>query len=191
MTSSGIYRYFASRDALLTELIIEVYAEAGERLAAAVERAGADAADPAARFALLARTLRSWAVAQPSDWALVYGSPVPGYVAPEDTVAPASSVTDQFIAVLAQMSALGKNDRDDGSGEGEAADVLAGIAELVRQQVPAATDVPVARVSRGVSAWLLVMGAISMELFGHLHQAVQDYERFFETVIANAISLLQ
>jgi len=37
---------------------------------------------------------------------------------------------------------------------------------------------------RGVTAWGGLLGAISLELFGHLHRAVVDYEAHFELIIA-------
>jgi hypothetical protein len=33
---------------------------------------------------------RGWALAHPHDWALIFGSPVPGYAAPHDTIRPAT-----------------------------------------------------------------------------------------------------
>src|SRR5262245_28862138 len=87
VVSSAIYRYFASRDELLTALIIDAYNSLGE----SIERA--DAAQPReelrARWLAVAHSVRDWALAQPHEYALIYGSPVPGYQAPRDTVGPA------------------------------------------------------------------------------------------------------
>src|SRR5205823_12105109 len=88
MVSSAIYRYFKSRDDLLTTLIIDGYNAVG----AAVEKAGA-ACPPenyAARWLAACRAVRDWALAHPHEYALVYGSPVPGYEAPEQPIEPAS-----------------------------------------------------------------------------------------------------
>src|SRR6516164_9808827 len=90
MVSSAIYRYFPSRDDLLTTLIIEGYNAVG----AAVEKA--DAAWPAGdyhgRWLAGCQAVRDWALAHPHEYALVYGSPVPGYEAPDQTIEPASRV---------------------------------------------------------------------------------------------------
>ncbi|GAA3680289.1 TetR/AcrR family transcriptional regulator [Streptomyces iranensis] len=80
MTGPALYRYFASRDELLTELITDTYRDLAETLAQAV----ADAA-PADRFRAMARALRDWAKRQPDRYLLIYGTPVPGYHAPPET----------------------------------------------------------------------------------------------------------
>src|ERR1700744_1305393 len=76
MVSSAVYRYFSSRDELLTALIIDGY----DALGAAVEKT--DAACPlddfAARRRAATNAARDWAVAHPHENALLYGSPVPG-----------------------------------------------------------------------------------------------------------------
>src|SRR5262245_66653849 len=72
MASSAVYRYVASRDDLLTRLIIDAYdslgaaAEAGE---AAVGRS-----DLTGRWAAVCVAVRSWALANPNEYALIYGS---------------------------------------------------------------------------------------------------------------------
>jgi AcrR family transcriptional regulator len=77
MVSSAIYRYFPSRDDLLTALIIDGYNAVGT----AVEKADAawPAEDYAGRWLAACRAVREWALAHPHEYALVYGSPVPAY----------------------------------------------------------------------------------------------------------------
>jgi AcrR family transcriptional regulator len=74
MASSAIYRYFASRDELLTALIIDAY----DALASAAE-AAASRADLPGRWLAACHAVRAWALANPHEYALIYGSPVPGY----------------------------------------------------------------------------------------------------------------
>jgi AcrR family transcriptional regulator len=89
MTTPALYRYFESRDALITELIIDAY----QALTRALEQA--DAATPsdayAARFRALARAYRDWAVAHPHEYALIYGTPIPGYHAPRERTVPVAA----------------------------------------------------------------------------------------------------
>src|ERR1043166_4451027 len=84
MVSSAVYRYFPSRDDLLTALIIDGYNAIG----AAVERADGACRrdDPHGRGLAACRAVRDWALAHPHEYSLVYGSPVPGYRAPEQTI---------------------------------------------------------------------------------------------------------
>lgn len=97
LVSSAVYRYVASRDELLTLLIIEAFDGLGEQ----VERAEAARAraDLHGRFSAVCTAVRSWALAHPHQWALVYGTPVSGYEAPESTIEPATRVS----AILARI----------------------------------------------------------------------------------------
>ena len=98
MASSAVYRYVASRDELLTKLIIDAY----DSLGAAAEsgEAAVDRADLLGRWTTICTTVRDWAIANPNEYALVYGSPVPGYVAPTDTIGPASRVSNLLVQLM-------------------------------------------------------------------------------------------
>ncbi|MCL4152005.1 UNVERIFIED_CONTAM: hypothetical protein GTU68_056789, partial [Idotea baltica] len=82
MASSAIYRYFASRDDLLTALIVDAYESVG--LVVEQANAGQSQSDYRGRFIAIGRSVRVWAQANPHEYALIYGSPVPGYAAPKD-----------------------------------------------------------------------------------------------------------
>src|SRR5690348_15569859 len=90
MVSSAFYRYFASRDDLLTALIIDAYDALGD--AAERAEAAADRADLRGRWLTTCRAVRGWALDHPPEYALIYGSPVPGYRAPQDTIPPATRI---------------------------------------------------------------------------------------------------
>lgn len=160
MVSSGIYRYVASRDDLLTALIIDAY----DQLGAVVEDAATARTTPGRRFLRACSATRLWAVAHPHDWALIFGSPVPGYQAPADTIAAATRVPAVLLGLAAQQ------DRDGGLLEhGPTPRVsrrLSTQAGRVRDAL--ATDLPDAAVVRCLAAWAMVNGIISFELFGQL-----------------------
>src|SRR3954451_1809568 len=98
MVSSAVYRYFPSRDDLLTALIVDAYDAVGT---AAEEAMAGAAGGIEQRWLVLARTLRRWAIDHPHDYALVYGSPVPGYRAPEGTIGPAARVSLVALRLVA------------------------------------------------------------------------------------------
>src|SRR5215470_16088728 len=85
MVSSALYRYYPSRDDLLTALIIDAYDAVGK----AAEDAVAAASGAGRKWAAACHAIREWALAHPHEYALLYGSPVPGYQAPQDTIGPA------------------------------------------------------------------------------------------------------
>jgi AcrR family transcriptional regulator len=105
MASSALYRYFRSRDELLTRLIIDAYDSLGA--AAEVREEPIDRDDLAARFTAICDAVRDWALDHPNEYALIYGSPVPGYVAPADTVQPAIRVTTLLLRIVVDAATAG------------------------------------------------------------------------------------
>ncbi len=105
MVSSAIYRYFSGRDELLTALIIEGY----DAIGAAVEQAEAACPrlDYPGRWLAACQALRGWALAHPHEYALIYGSPVPGYQAPQQTIASAARVAAVFGKIISDAHGAG------------------------------------------------------------------------------------
>ncbi len=106
MVSSAVYRYVPNRDALLTMLIVDAY----DSLGLAVERAEGSVRrnDHAGRFLAACRAVRTWALAHPHEYALIYGSPVPGYAAPADTIGPASRVPMVLTTIIVELTEAGR-----------------------------------------------------------------------------------
>ena len=173
MVSSAVYRYFPSRDELLTALIVDAFDAVGE----AAEQADAsvrDRADLAERWVRATTAIRAWAVANPHEYALVYGSPVPGYAAPADTVTPAARVSLVMLRLLAEGVASGAISTDD-----RIETTRALRTDLARLRDLAAPGVPDAVLSRGLLVWTQLFGGISYELFGHLHRVIEDFDALF------------
>lgn len=177
MVSSAVYRYVASRDELLTALIVESYDELGDAVESA-ERAISDRADLAGRFAAVCHAVRGWARTHPHEYALIYGSPVPGYAAPVDTVGPAVRTPVALLAVVADAQSAGLVPPATTEPDAEEAAALAPIL--------AVTDPPLAPATglRGLLVWAALIGHLTLELFGHLHQGVLDYDAHFDRVVA-------
>lgn len=167
MSSSAIYRYFPSRDALLTALIVDAY----NSLADQVERAEGRVTrgDLRGRFRAAARAVRTWALAHEHEYALVYGTPVPGYRAPEATIAPATRVSSTLTTILADAHARGMGT----SGSASPA-VRRSLAPMTAHVAAAGADIPPESLLRGIMAWTLIIGSVSFELFGHVHNVVAD-----------------
>src|SRR5690606_2437243 len=148
------YRYFPSRDDLLTALIIDGYNAIGE----AVERADAacDRDDHTGRWLAVCRTVREWALAHPNEYALLYGSPVPGYKAPQSTIGPASRDTVIYGRILTDAHRANVL-RPPKIGPPPPAS-FAADAERVRQVMPGLDDDVIAR---ALIAWTGLFGWIS------------------------------
>ncbi len=193
MASSAVYRYVASRDELLTKLIIDAYDALGE--AAEASEARIDRADLAGRWAAICTAVREWAIANPNEYALIYGSPVPGYVAPEDTIGPASRASLLLVQILIDATTRGLTrpaapgapsgaahpGADPGADPGAAPTALHGALAPIRAVLPA--EVPDTMVQDGLMVWSALFGVVSFELFGQYHNVVGegagDREAFF------------
>jgi AcrR family transcriptional regulator len=174
MVSSAIYRYFPSRDDLLTALIIDGYNAVGE----AVESADAktDAGDFAGRWLAVCRAVRDWALAHPHEYALLYGSPVPGYKAPEDTVPAALRDTIVFARIIAEAHAAGALDP-----AGPLPPAPPSLAEdLARARAMLPMDVPDDVIARGFTAWAALYGTVSFELFGQFNNVIDERAAYFD-----------
>lgn len=177
MVSSAVYRYFSSRDELLTRLIVESY----ERLGVAVEAADAAVkrSDHRGRWRAMAQAIRSWAFANPAEYALLFGSPVPGYAAPQQTVGPATRYTAALIALIVDIEAAARG-VGGGVGGRVSAPLRRDLRSLRNRYPMSASD---AMLLRGLAAWAQVMGTISLELFGHLHNVVDTPGALFDAVV--------
>ena len=176
MASSAVYRYFPSRDALLTALLIKAYDDLGQ----AVEDGDASAPrdDLRGRWVGLARGLRGWAVAHPHEYALTYGSPVPGYAAPQDTVASAARVATVLLSLVSDAHAAGRSPAAPTrpATKAEVASI-APVRSFVGQELDEAYSI------RGLMAWATLFGNVSLELFGHMYRGVLDYEAHYATLV--------
>ncbi|MFF3171585.1 TetR/AcrR family transcriptional regulator [Streptomyces sp. NPDC057900] len=101
LSGPALYRYFASRDDLLHALIRDAYDDAASAIGAAAARSVDAAQSPRERLRALAVAYRAWAVGEPHRYLLIQGAPVPGYVAPADTLDRARAVLGPFLPVFA------------------------------------------------------------------------------------------
>lgn len=174
---SGIYRYFASRDDLITALIVDAYDDLGQTL----EEASSRRRSPRRRWVETSLALRSWAVAAPHRFALVYGSAIPGYRAPEDTIAPAGRVVRAFMTAA--------------DGGEEVAPARPG-RDLAKQLVDTASalgvDADERRMVTLVGAFSRQIGALTLELNGHFVAGFEPADDLFRALVdadANALGL--
>lgn len=182
MVSSAVYRYVPSRDDLLTALLIESY----DALGAAVENADATAGPaPADRWTAACRAVRDWSVAHPAEFALLYGTPVPGYRAPTDTVGPATRVIGVLLGIVLDAVAAGAAPTPPPPAPPGLPDALASALAVAQARggVPAADPDQAAEVAlRTLMAWTTLFGAVSFELFGHYVGSVDDRAAYLDHV---------
>ncbi|MFV2176231.1 TetR/AcrR family transcriptional regulator [Actinomadura sp. LOL_016] len=181
MVSSAIYRYFPSRDDLLTVLIIDGYNALGEVAERADDAVRDDRPDAfGERWLAVCRAVREWALAHPHEFALLYGSPVPGYRAPQDTVAAAVRDTVVYARIVTEAHAAGAL-----APAGPCPPAPPAIAaDMARVRDGVGLDVPEDVAARAVTAWTGLFGTLSFELFGSFDNTIEDRAVYFDHSMA-------
>ncbi len=172
LVSSAVYRYFPTREALLTAMIVESYGH----LAEALESGRSGRRTRATQWQALANALRSWAVENPHEFQLVYGTPIPGYVAPPETIPAAEAVAAKFLDV----------------GAGNVVGSFA-APQLARQLVPVQEISPDSTPS-GIGAVLselaTLVGLISLELAGHFVGTADPADHLYDATVERQLRTL-
>ena len=168
VSGPALYRYFASRDELLTELVIDAYDDLADALrAAASQPAGLE---PRARFEALARAYRSWALAQPHRYRLLYGPPLPGYDAH------AQRLVDASQAAMSQLlGALGELENPTAPAPPEPL-----ASQLTAWALAHDPGIGPAAALRAVLVWSRLHGLVSLEIAGNFASMGIDPDQVFE-----------
>lgn len=188
IVSSAIYRYVRSRDDLLTLLVVDGYDELGDAVDAALVAVGES--DHRERFLTVGRTVRSWGLREPATYALLFGSPVPGYDAPaEQTTGPGTRVIGALVGIYAAAHQAGAMTPAEPSTP--VSERLAASFDAVRAETGA--DIPDDLVVRGVLAWAALFGCVSFDLFGQYGtDTFADTDDLFErqlSILADMLGL--
>ncbi len=175
MTTPALYRYFKSRDDLLTALIEAAYNSLGLALRRAV--AACAACDFTAQALALARAYRAWALAHAPDFALTISSPLPDYSAPAEAIVPAIQRSVDLIVEIA-ANALA-------AGQLKPAPIYVRPPSDLQAQLDAwktsrGYGVPTQALHVAVIIWSRIRGLVSLELRGHIQPLIGDPEVLFE-----------
>jgi AcrR family transcriptional regulator len=180
MVPSALYRYFPSRDALLTALIVDAYLAVGDAARAADGAAGPVPLD---RWLAVTAGVREWGHRHPHEWALVYGSPVPGYQGSPATTAASLQVTQVLCQIFVDAGPGPTHLPPAGPALAASvgpieADLLPGLSPQV--------------ITGALMAWSQLFGMVSLELFGHYVGATTDFDAVFDysmRVVARLVGL--
>ncbi len=159
ITAPALYRYFADRDELLTALVADSFDGLTAALAAAQSSVPAD--DLGGRFLAVASAYRSWALADPQRFALIFGAPVPSYQAPPEgpTSEAGHRALDQLAALLTDTRRLGR------LGAPLVAPSAGVLAEKADQCGDNGMDEEMYQLL--LLTWSTLHGFVSLEVYGH------------------------
>ncbi len=161
ITAPAIYNYFSDRDALVTALIIDAYTSFGDSQIEA--RDSVSAADLPGRLAAIGHAYRQWALVHPQRYQLIFGTPIPGYVAPVLEVLPSGARSlSALVSVIDQLRLAGKLKADGYPS------VQPGYKEQFEVWKKFAGDYDIYSLSVAMLVWSRVHGLVSLEISGNM-----------------------
>lgn len=180
MVSSAVFRYFPTREALLTAMILESYGHLADALTAAdashtpAESNPPDSPD-GVRWRTLAEAFRAWALAHPHEFHLIYGTPVPGYAAPPETIPAAEAVARPFLAIAARNPARAYAHHD-----------------LHQALAPAASELGLApsRLAAVLAELAALVGFLHLELGGHFVGTADPADGLYDALVTRQVATL-
>ncbi len=182
VTAPALYRYFKDRDDLVTELIVAAFRSLGDTLFAAHD--AYSPADHAKRLLGIALAYRKWALTHPQDYLLIFGTPIPGYHAPEERTAPeAKRAMDVLIDSLKAASQAG---------------ALALPATYAKPSATLQTQLNAWKKNYGYTApaftlylalvcWSRIHGLVSLELNNQLQPILSDASELYRAQVVELI----
>lgn len=182
LVSSAIYRYFAGRDELITALILDGYADLADTLEAVAGRRS-----PRRIWLERCHRLRGWALDQPHRFALIYGSAIPGYQAPAETIEPAGRVLLAFCGPAVDGAHDGAHD-----GRGRR---LSGVprgltGQLATMRTGLGLELSDPQALNVCGAFARVIGLLTLELNGHLVGSFEPADQLFTALVEREADLL-
>jgi AcrR family transcriptional regulator len=161
VTGPAIYKYFRSRDDLLTELVFDSYGEAAAAVRAEAERT--PHRPPRERLHALAEAYRQWAIAAPHLFQLLAIMPSPTVDSPPETIERAKGVLGPFLPVLGHGRTwpAAAELREQVQGWIDRRDA---VADWVRTYAPEAD--PATALTGALIVWVRMHGVVSLEIQG-------------------------
>ncbi|MFJ2747675.1 TetR/AcrR family transcriptional regulator [Streptomyces sp. NPDC087297] len=185
MSGPALYRYFANRDELITELIRDAYRSLADAFIAA---GGPGEGAGRAGLPELARVLRRWALEDPHRYFLIYGTPVPGYHAPQDITA----ISQELLAVLLEACAAAVPPAAPGPIPGPLPgtepDPFDGHLADHREWAASHPDAPPSALRLALTFWSRLHGVLSLELAGHFTGMGLDPALLFEAEVDRIVT---
>lgn len=180
---SSLYRYVSGRDDLITELLVEAFDAQADAVASATARRR----DPVLAIHAGLDAYRRWSLEHPTEFALAYGTPVPGYRAPVDRTIPAAvRVGGTLLELLAAAKDAGRLDTGPALARASALSPAerAGLAALVARR---GYDVDPPLMSLAADLLVAVHGFVVMEVFGQLRPLAPKPDAAFRRTVDDAL----
>jgi AcrR family transcriptional regulator len=182
LTAQALYRYFPSRDDLITALIVDAFTAHGVAVQHAVASVPPD--DIAGRLWAFIDAYRAWALDNPLDYQLIYGNPIPEYHAPDDVTGPVAAQATA-IGFVTLQEALDRGVLLPPASYRALPDPLQ--AALITPETLDGHPVSPTVMYLGAMAWATMQGLIMLELFGHIQSIIREPGLFYRHQMADLL----
>jgi AraC-like DNA-binding protein len=190
MTAPALYRYFGSHEDLIGHVVADIFNEIADDIRAAIETAAAESGgDVTAKLVAACHEFRRWSLAHRAEFGLLFGTPLPAVEAVmdrEDVIAAcAMKFSGTFFTLFLDLwrrhpfAVPADDELDPGLRE-----------QLIRYRHSLDIDLPLGAVFTFLWCWIRLYGIVSLEVFEHLHFALDDAAPLFELTLAELASML-
>ena len=191
MTAPGLYRYFDNRDELVRHVCANIFTELGHDIGQAISVAAAADHDHVAKLThkmvAACQEFRRWSLNHQAEFGLLFGVPLPGLddgrydIADECALAFAGTFFTLFLELWSTAP----------FPVPDAADIDPGLRDqLCRYRDLLGSDIPVGAVLTFLRCWIVLYGAVAMEVFGHMKFALEDPAPMFEITLGDLAALV-
>ncbi|HEV2376754.1 MAG TPA: TetR/AcrR family transcriptional regulator [Streptosporangiaceae bacterium] len=190
MTAPALYRYFGSRDDLIAHVIADIFTEIGEDIRTAIEVAGQrSGGDMTAKMIAACQQFRLWSLAHPAEFALLFGTPLPSVAALKERSDVVAECAVRFSAAfLALYLELWHRAPFPIPADSAIAPELR--TQLARYRDDLGVDLPLGAVLTFLRCWVRLYGMVSLEVYGHLHFALENAASMFDYTLTELAELV-
>jgi AcrR family transcriptional regulator len=187
MTAPALYRYFSSREDLIRNVCGDIFTEIATGIRAASARAAEEpGGDVTAKLIAACREFRHWALTHREEFGLLFGTPLPGLEPLHDkTDECAMEFAGSFIGLFLE---LWQRHPFPVPADEQIEPGL--VAQLTRYVGALGVDLPIGAALIFLRCWVRLYGMVSLEVFGHLHFALDDAAPMFEITLAELAGLV-
>jgi AcrR family transcriptional regulator len=187
MTAPALYRYFSSREDLLRQVCGDIFSEIATDIRAAAARAAEESGgDVTAKLIAACREFRHWALTHREEFGLLFGTPLPGLEPLHDkTDECAMEFAGSFMGLFLE---LWQRHPFPVPADEQIEPGL--VAQLARYIGALGVDLPAGAALVFLRCWVRLYGMVSLEVFGHLHFALDDAAPMFEITLAELAGLV-
>jgi AcrR family transcriptional regulator len=190
MTAPALYRYFGSREDLVNHVCGDIFTEIAQDIHAAIVAASeASGGDMTAKMIAACREFRHWALTHRPEFGLLFGSPLPGMDRTDEGFVDecAQKFSNEFLALFYE---LWRKHPFPVPADDELDPGLLVQLNRYREAFGVAADLPAGAALTFLRCWVRLYGMVSLEVFGHLHFALEDPSAMFEYTLAELAELI-